>query len=76
LTEEGTMSSRYDFVKDPQDRRWIARWQLASAAMFVALLVAMIVYGPTQEEAVAGADGGRPQAVQPDPLPVGRAEGA
>ena len=34
------MSGRYDFVKDPKDRRWIARWQVASVVMFVALLVA------------------------------------
>jgi hypothetical protein len=25
--------SRYDFIKDPKDREWLARWQLAAVVM-------------------------------------------
>ena len=70
------MSSRYDFVKDPKDRQWIARWQAASVMAFLALIVAMIVYGPTPEEAVARGDRPPPAATQPSDSPLGRGEGA
>ena len=83
------MSGRYDFVKDPKDRRWIARWQVASVVMFVALLVAVMLYGPTTEQTVAGAVGAqgehpdqrvqgvRPRAGPPEPRPmIGYGEGA
>jgi len=80
------MSSRYDFVKDPKDRQWIARCQSAAALLFLALLVAMVVYGPTVEEAVARRDGpaasatqpagAQPRAAQPGESPIGRGEGA
>jgi hypothetical protein len=74
--EEGSMSFRYEFVKDPKDRQWIARWQAAAVVAFLALLVAMIVYGPTPEEAVARGDHPPPAATQPTEPSIGRGEGA
>ena len=67
------MSSRYDFVHDPQDRRWIARWQAASAVVFVLLLMAMAAYGPTTGESVA--QDRRAPAAHPE-APVVAREGA
>jgi len=59
------MSSLYDFVRDRHDRRWIARWQAASAVAFVLLLIAMAAYGPTSSESVA--QGGPTPVAQPAP---------
>ena len=79
------MSGRYDFVKDPKDREWIARWQLASVVMFVALVVAVMLYGPTTDQTVAGTDSAqrtrteqdaRPQPAPPEPRSIGYGEGA
>ena len=79
------MSGRFDFVKDPQDRDWIARWQVASVVMLLALVAAVMLYGPTTEQAVAGAEGAqrsgseqaaRPPTPEPEPRAIGYGEGA
>ena len=67
------MSSLYEFVRDRHDRRWIARWQAASAVAFVLLLMAMAAHGPTSSESVA--QGGRAPAAQAG-APVVVREGA
>ena len=38
------MQSRYDFVTDPEHRRWIARFQVGAAFLFIGLLAAVAVF--------------------------------
>ena len=38
------MRSRYDFVTDPEHRRWIMRFQLGAAFLFIGLLAAVAVF--------------------------------
>jgi len=70
------MSSRYDFVQDPRERRWIARWQAASVMAFIALLLAMMAFGPTRDEAVARNGHASAPVAAPDGPAIARADGA
>jgi hypothetical protein len=40
------MHSRIDFIKDPAERRWVARCQAVAALLFMGLMTADIVLHP------------------------------
>ena len=74
------MQSRYDIIKDPAERRFVARAQLCAAAVVVGLIIAGAFLYPadrpaSQAEAARGAPTG-PASSPLDTRPIGRGEGA
>ena len=74
------MKSRYDYIKDPAERRQLARAQLAAVAVLVALVAAMVLVHPADTRPANGNTGvarSAPATSSPlDTRTIGRGEGA
>jgi len=60
------MQSRYDFVTDAEHRRWIVRFQLGAAFLFIGLLAAVAVFHDDLP-ARAAPEPARPAVTAPTP---------
>lgn len=71
------MTSRYDFIKDPAERRMVARCQVGAALLFIAFLAAVMVFEPGTPSEPAASNVEAPTAGEPiEPRPIGFGGGA